>query len=183
MHWIYLIHEFHNLSWITEINELFHDILIYWDAPVYIYMKCLMKADVWPEDALGLVSVQAQHFLGQARLNPRQLLVRITVLLHRHHFLQRRAEHGGPKDSVTSVSDLLDRGLVQTLQTHREENNSELKSSPCMLGLLSLQTSSYTLSISKWDFSRYNVYVCYYAAKCLAHTNQWTKNLNVQQSY
>ncbi len=34
MHWIHLIHEFHNLSWITEINELFHDILIYWDAPV-----------------------------------------------------------------------------------------------------------------------------------------------------
>ncbi len=31
---IYLIHKFHNLSWITEINELFHDILIYWDAPV-----------------------------------------------------------------------------------------------------------------------------------------------------
>ncbi len=28
-------HEFHNLSWITEINELFHNILIYWDAPVY----------------------------------------------------------------------------------------------------------------------------------------------------
>ncbi len=37
MQWIYLIHEFHNLSWITEINELFHDILIYWDAPVF---KC-----------------------------------------------------------------------------------------------------------------------------------------------
>ncbi len=37
VHWIYLIHEFHNLSWITEINELFNDILIYWDAPVYIY--------------------------------------------------------------------------------------------------------------------------------------------------
>ncbi len=36
MHWIYLIHEFHNLSWITEINELFHDILIYWDAPVHM---------------------------------------------------------------------------------------------------------------------------------------------------
>ncbi len=35
MHLIYLIHEFHNLSWITEINELFHDILIYWDAPVH----------------------------------------------------------------------------------------------------------------------------------------------------
>ncbi len=38
MHWIYLIHEFHNLSWITEINELLHDILIYWDAPV-LYTK------------------------------------------------------------------------------------------------------------------------------------------------
>ncbi len=36
MHWIYLIHEFHNLSWITEINELFHHILIYWDATVFL---------------------------------------------------------------------------------------------------------------------------------------------------
>ncbi len=36
VHWIYLIYKFHNLSWITEINELFHDILIYWGAPVYI---------------------------------------------------------------------------------------------------------------------------------------------------
>ncbi len=34
MHWIYLIHEFHILSWIIEINELFHNILIYWDALV-----------------------------------------------------------------------------------------------------------------------------------------------------
>ncbi len=43
MHWIYLRHKFHNLSWITEINELFHNILIYWDAPVcnlYIYCIC-----------------------------------------------------------------------------------------------------------------------------------------------
>ncbi len=38
VHLIYLIHKFHNLSWITEINELFHDILIYWDAPVFIYV-------------------------------------------------------------------------------------------------------------------------------------------------
>ncbi len=29
------MHKFPNLSWITEINELFHNILIYWDAPVY----------------------------------------------------------------------------------------------------------------------------------------------------
>ncbi len=36
MHWIYLIHKFHNLSWITEINELFHNILIYWDVPVFV---------------------------------------------------------------------------------------------------------------------------------------------------
>ncbi len=39
MHWIYLIHKFHNLSWITEINELFHNILIYWDAPVYAHIQ------------------------------------------------------------------------------------------------------------------------------------------------
>ncbi len=41
MHWIYLIHEFHNLSWITEINELFHDILIYWDATVFYCVLAL----------------------------------------------------------------------------------------------------------------------------------------------
>ncbi len=50
MHWIYLIYEFHNLSWITEINELFHDILIYWDAPVYICLEkdsTLLKSLSW----------------------------------------------------------------------------------------------------------------------------------------
>ncbi len=45
MHWIYLIHEFHNLSWITEINELFHDILIYWDAPVSI--MCIYRGALY----------------------------------------------------------------------------------------------------------------------------------------
>ncbi len=30
-----LIHEFHNLTLIPEINELFHNIIIYWDAPVH----------------------------------------------------------------------------------------------------------------------------------------------------
>ncbi len=35
MHLFNLIHEFHNLSWIIEMNELLHDILIYWDAPVF----------------------------------------------------------------------------------------------------------------------------------------------------
>ncbi len=34
-----LINKFHNLSWITEINELFHNILIYWDAPVLYILQ------------------------------------------------------------------------------------------------------------------------------------------------
>ncbi len=52
MHQIYFIHKFHSLSRITEINELFHDIQIYWDAPVYVivyfrkqrlkYEKCVI---------------------------------------------------------------------------------------------------------------------------------------------
>ncbi len=54
MHWIYLIHEFHNLSWITEINELFHDILIYWDAPVF---------DVQNKIALNLLKTSKQTSL------------------------------------------------------------------------------------------------------------------------
>ncbi len=48
MHWIYLIHEFHNLSWITEINDLFHDILIYWDAPViFLSTKPVPVTKLW----------------------------------------------------------------------------------------------------------------------------------------
>ncbi len=48
MHWIYLIHEFHNLSWITEIKELFHDILIYWDAPVFWWKPwCMFFRILW----------------------------------------------------------------------------------------------------------------------------------------
>ncbi len=45
MHWIYLIHKFHNLSWITEINNILYDILIYWDAPVYVsvYWDIVLK--------------------------------------------------------------------------------------------------------------------------------------------
>ncbi len=38
---MHLIHEFHNLSWIIEMNELFHDILIYWDAPVHYIPKTI----------------------------------------------------------------------------------------------------------------------------------------------
>ncbi len=58
MHWIYLIHKFHNLIWITEINELFLDILIYWDAPVnaavlrirYFFLKHKkIKNTYWPQ--------------------------------------------------------------------------------------------------------------------------------------
>ncbi len=39
--------EFHNLSRITEINELFHDILIYWDAPVYSYLHIKLTSYFW----------------------------------------------------------------------------------------------------------------------------------------
>ncbi len=41
VHLIYLIHEFHNLSWIAEINLLFHGTLIYWDAPVHCTFQCV----------------------------------------------------------------------------------------------------------------------------------------------
>ncbi len=37
-----LIQKFNNLSWITEINELFHDILIYRDAPVCV-CECIIS--------------------------------------------------------------------------------------------------------------------------------------------
>ncbi len=47
MHLIYLIHEFHNLSWITEINELFHNkFQIYWDAPVCLLERMLSQMEI-----------------------------------------------------------------------------------------------------------------------------------------
>ncbi len=33
------------MSWITEINELFHDILIYWDAPVFKPICSVVRMD------------------------------------------------------------------------------------------------------------------------------------------
>ncbi len=58
MHWIYLINEFHNFSWITEINELFHDIQIYLDAPVHIVQAYIYKKNIFSKTVLvSLLSV------------------------------------------------------------------------------------------------------------------------------
>ncbi len=35
--WMYTLYKFHFLNGISEINQLFDDILIIWPAPVYIY--------------------------------------------------------------------------------------------------------------------------------------------------
>ncbi len=35
--WMYTLYKFHFLNGITEINQLFDDILIIWPAPVYTY--------------------------------------------------------------------------------------------------------------------------------------------------
>ncbi len=60
VHWIYLIHEFHNLSWISEINELFHDILIYWDAPVYRPITIIIPRLLIPVDVLFFIDLGAK---------------------------------------------------------------------------------------------------------------------------
>ncbi len=36
---MYTLYKFHFLNGITEINQLFDDILIIWPAPVYIYSQ------------------------------------------------------------------------------------------------------------------------------------------------
>ncbi len=64
VHWIYLIHEFHNLSWITEINELFHDILISLCVCVCVcvcvcctYLRCSLRLSISqnPPQHVGLL--------------------------------------------------------------------------------------------------------------------------------
>ncbi len=37
---MYTLYKFHFLNGISEINQLFDDILIIWPAPVYIYKIC-----------------------------------------------------------------------------------------------------------------------------------------------
>ncbi len=37
---MYTLYKFHFLNGISEINQLFNDILIIWPAPVYIYSFC-----------------------------------------------------------------------------------------------------------------------------------------------
>ncbi len=70
-----LKHEFHNLSWITEINELFHDILIYWDAPVHT--SCLIpgiaKQRIYPR-IQDMCMCYCQHNLVQSN--------QICLILH-----------------------------------------------------------------------------------------------------
>ncbi len=61
MHWIYLIHEFHNLSWITEINELFHDILIYWDAPVNSLLQTYVPSRILHSASERCIIVPSQR--------------------------------------------------------------------------------------------------------------------------
>ncbi len=67
MHWIYLIRKFHNLSWITEINELFHDILIYCDAPVYLSIW-LYRTDVVRSTEKPLLAFSLVFFPSSAGL-------------------------------------------------------------------------------------------------------------------
>ncbi len=65
MHLIYLIHEFHNLSWIIEINEIFHDILIYWDAPVYILLSRLnLTAGLFTDSTLASHSEISENVIS-----------------------------------------------------------------------------------------------------------------------
>ncbi len=42
---MYTLYKFHFLNGISEINQLFDDILIIWPAPVYIYMMHSLRYD------------------------------------------------------------------------------------------------------------------------------------------
>ncbi len=42
---MYTLYKFHILNGISEINQLFDDILIIWPAPVYIYHQSWVATD------------------------------------------------------------------------------------------------------------------------------------------
>ncbi len=48
---MYTLYKFHFLNGISEINQLFDDILIIWPAPVYIYIRAVnQNAPIEHED-------------------------------------------------------------------------------------------------------------------------------------
>ncbi len=71
------------MSWITEINELFHDIPIYWDAPVSIWSP-INQQDLWltgvfytgKELRLGALSFKGMLLISVCYLYKRQLIHR-----------------------------------------------------------------------------------------------------------
>ncbi len=84
MHWIYLIHKFHNLSWITEINELFHDIQIYWDAPVISSTTVVNIAN----NKKWFLSTKSAYYNDHVMLKPEVMMLKIQIHHHRNkvHF-------------------------------------------------------------------------------------------------
>ncbi len=72
---MYSIHEFHNLRWITEINVLFHNILIDWDATVHTRLRrplcpytsrhpCLLRLQSSCDLALNTLSITRATWLN-----------------------------------------------------------------------------------------------------------------------
>ncbi len=79
MHCIYLIHKFHNLSWIHEINELSIDILSYWDAPVPRVSKVWVE-QLWVQ---GLADGKLTRLSGTPPWNDRLFIYNFTI-----HFIK-----------------------------------------------------------------------------------------------
>ncbi len=83
-----LIHKLHNLSWITEINELFHDILIYWDAPVYIHLLICIYINYWAANQ-HITNISNNH----VTLKTGAMMLKIRLCHHRNKLYLKLYQH------------------------------------------------------------------------------------------
>ncbi len=61
---MYTLYKFHFLNGISEINQLFDDILIIWPAPVYVYIQCFPHIDFTWAGRPGILTA-AQVYLAK----------------------------------------------------------------------------------------------------------------------
>ncbi len=82
MHWIYLIHEFHNLSWITEINEEMHLLLLVGCHFTSVIYRCILISVVFCKNTLGITHFCTTTLMLAAPLGSIINPVGFVLLLH-----------------------------------------------------------------------------------------------------
>ncbi len=79
---MYTLYKFHFLNGISEINQLFDDILIIWPAPVYIYVTLEHKSSL---KSLGYIYSNSQKYIVWVKITDFSFMPKIIRILSKDH--------------------------------------------------------------------------------------------------